>query len=110
MVREKHPSAQAATGQETGGKGGPEKQHKKSRKPFNRKDNHGIIPVGESPANLDNFDCEKRAQTDVQMTREMTTANGCHVTLIFPAESKKNVRREIAGIFLAAVEKGMEES
>ena len=44
------------------------------------------------------------------MTREMTTSNGCHVTLVFPKESRPGVRRKIAEMFLAAMEKGMKES
>ena len=65
---------------------------------------------GEIPANLDNFDNTNRTRKAVQMTREMTTSNGCHVTLVFPEESRPGVRRKIAEMLLAAMEKGMSES
>ncbi len=77
---------------------------------FTLEDARGIIKEGENPANLDNFNSENRTQTSVQMTREMTTSNGCHVTLVFPAVSRPGVQRKIAGMFLAAMEKGMEQS
>ena len=70
----------------------------------------GIIEEGEKPANLDNSDNANRTQNAVQMTREMTTSNGCHVALIYPAVSRPGIRRKIAEMFVAAVEKGMEES
>ena len=69
-----------------------------------------IIEKGENPANLDNFDNANRTRKAVQMTREMTTSNGCHVTLVFPEESRPGVRRKIAEMLLAAMEKGMSES
>ena len=70
----------------------------------------GIIKEGENPANLDNFDNANRTRNAVQMTREMTTSNGCHVTLVFPLQSRSGVRRRIAEMFLASMEKGMKES
>lgn len=66
------------------------------------------IVVGESPANLENFDNANRTLHAVQMTREMTTSNGCHVTLIFPLKGREGVRETIAEMFVAALEKGME--
>ena len=60
--------------------------------------------------NLDNNNSNASTLTTVQMTREMTTSNGCHVTLVFPPESRPGVRRKIAEMFLAAMEKGMSNS
>lgn len=77
---------------------------------FTFDDIRSIINEGENPANLDNFDNANRTRNTVQMTREMTTSNGCHVTLIFPKESHPGVRRKIAEMFLAAMEKGMKDS
>ena len=54
---------------------------------FTFEDARSIIKEGENPANLDNFDIVNRTRNTVQMTREMTTSNGCHVTLIFPQDS-----------------------
>lgn len=79
-------------------------------KSFTFEDIRGIIKEGESPVNLDNLDNANRTRNAVQMTREMTTSNGCHVTLVFPKESRPGVRRKIAEMFLAAMEKGMKES
>ena len=67
------------------------------------------IGVEKAP-NLDNYDNDTRTHTTVQMTREMMTSNGCHVTLVFPAESRPGVSRKIAEMFLAAMEKGMSDS
>ena len=83
---------------------------KKGLKPFTFKDIQGKIIASESSPNLDNFDNVSRTQTAVQMTREMTTSNGCHVTMVFPRKSRPGVRRQIAEMFLAAMEKGTEES
>lgn len=77
---------------------------------FTLEDIRGIINKGENPADLDNFDNENRARNAVQMTREMTTSNGCYVTLVFPRVSRPGVRRKIAEMFLAAMEKGMKDS
>ena len=77
---------------------------------FTLEDIRGIIKEGENPANLDNFDNANRTRNAVQMTREMTTSNGCHITLVFPRESRPGVRRNIAEMFLAVMEKGMEDS
>ena len=79
-------------------------------KTFTFEDIRGIIKEGESPANLDNLDNANRTRNAVQMTREMTTSNGCHVTLIFPRKSRPGVRREIVETLVTAMEKGMEES
>lgn len=77
---------------------------------FNYQDIRGIMREDESPTNLDNLDNANRTRNAVQMTREMTTSNGCHVTLVFPQESRPGVRRKIAEMFLTAMEKGMSES
>ncbi len=66
-----------------------------------------MLSEGENRANLDNFDNGNRTRNAVQMTREMTTSNGCHVTLVFPRESLPGVRRKITEIFVAALEKGV---
>lgn len=79
-------------------------------KTFTFEDIRGIIEEGENTANLDNFDNRNRTQTAVQMTREMTMPNGCHVTLIFPRKSRSGVRREIVETLVTAMEKGTEES
>ena len=82
----------------------------KGLNPFTFKDFRGKMVVSESSADLDNLDSEKHAQTAVQTSREMTTSNGCHVTLVFPRKSRTGVRRRIAEMFIAALEKGMNDS
>ena len=74
---------------------------------FNYQDIRGIMREDESPTNLDNPDNANRTRNAVQMTRELTTSNGCHVTLAFPLRSRPGVRRRIAEVFLSAMEKGM---
>ena len=74
--------------------------------PFTLKDFQGIMEEG-NHENLDNFDITNCAQTDVQMTREMKTENGCYVTLVFPRKSRPGVRRRISGAFLSSIEKGI---
>ncbi len=54
----------------------------KALKSFTFEDIRGIMVEGESPANLDNLDNVNRTRNAVQMTREMTTSNGCHIALI----------------------------
>ena len=88
---------------------GPEKEENVFVR-FNYQDIRGIMREDESPANLDNLDNANRTRNAMQMTREMTTSNGCHVTLVFPQESRPGVRRKIAEMFLTAMEKGMSES
>lgn len=73
-------------------------------------DIRGIISEGENPADLDNFDNANRTRNAVQMTRQMTTSNGCHVTLVFPLKSHPGIRRKIAEMFVAAMGKGLKES
>lgn len=67
------------------------------------------IGVEKAP-NLDNNHNNECTHTTVQMTREMTTPNGCHVTLMFPLQSRTGVQRKIAEMFLAAMGKGTDES
>ena len=81
----------------------------KSLKPFTFNDIRGKIIEGESPLNLDKTHNGKRTHTTVQMTREMTTSNGCQITLMFPTESCPGVRRRIAEAFIATLEKGTEQ-
>ena len=57
---------------------------------------------GIEPAHLDN---EILALPSVQMPREMTTENGCHVSLCFRDEEDPNVHREIARMLIAAFKK-----
>ena len=58
--------------------------------------------MGIEPVNLDN---EILALSSVQMPREMTTENGCHVSLCFRNEEDPNIHREIAGMLIAAFKK-----
>ena len=58
--------------------------------------------MGIEPVNLDN---EILALSSVQMPREMTTENGCHVSLCFQDEEDPNVHREIARMLIAAFKK-----
>ena len=81
---------------------------KKDLFPFTFNDIRDNMVDGGNPVNLDNFDNANRTLHAVQMTREMTTANGCHVTLIFPLKGREGVRERIAEVFLAALEKGTE--
>ena len=57
---------------------------------------------GIEPVNLDN---EILALSSVQMPREMTTENGCHVSLCFRDEEDPNIHREIARMLIAAFKK-----
>jgi len=82
----------------------------KALKSFTLEGIRSIIEKGESPENLDNLDNVNRTHTTVQMTREMMTSNGCHITLIFPAKSRPGVRREIIEVLVAAMEKGIKET
>ena len=78
--------------------------------PFTFNDIQGKIIVHPEldALNLENLDNANRTLHAVQMTREMTTSNGCHVTLIFPLKGREGVRETIAEMFVAALEKGME--
>ena len=51
------------------------------------------------------LDSEILALPSVQMPREMTTENGCHVSLRFPEEDDPLIHREIARMLIAAFEK-----
>jgi hypothetical protein len=84
--------------------------HEKRPKSFTRNDSERIIEAGENPSNLDNFNNANEAHTTVQTTREITTSNGCIVTLIFPGKGRKDARRRIAEMFIAALEKGKDEA
>ncbi len=76
--------------------------------PFTFNDIRDNMVNGGNHVDLENFDNANRTLHTVQMTREMTTANGCHVTLIFPLKGREGVRETIAEVFLAALEKGTE--
>ncbi len=80
----------------------------KALKSFTFEDIRSIMVEGENPANLDNFDNANRTRNTVQLSREMTTSNGCHVTLAFPLKGRAGVRRKIAEMFVASMEKGMD--
>ena len=58
--------------------------------------------MGIEPVNLDN---DILALSSVQMPREMTTENGCHVSLCFRNEEDPNIHREIARMLIAAFKK-----
>ena len=58
--------------------------------------------MGIEPVNLNN---EILALSSVQMPREMTTENGCHVSLCFRDEEDPNIHREIARMLIAAFKK-----
>jgi len=44
-------------------------------------------------------------QPTVQECRDMTTSNGCKVTLVFSPKSNPQARRDVAGMLLAAFER-----
>lgn len=48
---------------------------------------------------------EIRAQPSVQQCREVRTTNGCKVTMVFRPESNPQVRKDVAGMLLAAFER-----
>ena len=89
------------------GPAGRKKNAVKALKSFTFEDIQGIMVEGENPANLDNLDNANCTRNAVQMTREMTTSNGCHIALMFPPVSRPGVRRKIAEMFVAAMERGM---
>ena len=51
-----------------------------------------------------NLENEKSA-TSVQQCREVTTTNGCNVTLVFRPQSNPQVREDVAEMLLAAFER-----
>lgn len=60
-----------------------------------------IVIVGmEAHANLEN---DISATPNVQVSRDIITPNGCHLTLVFPKEGRKGVREEIAEILLSTI-------
>ncbi len=56
---------------------------------------------GVKATNLDNE--KMNAQSTVQVCRQVTTKNGCQVTMICPASSPENIRQEVADMLLAAL-------
>ena len=46
---------------------------------------------------LTNLDNSNIALPSVQVSREMTTTNGCHVSLLFPGTENPRIHHEIAG-------------
>ena len=54
----------------------------------------------EAHANLEN---DISATPNVQVSRDIITPNGCHLTLVFPKEGRKGVREEIAEILLSTI-------
>ena len=48
---------------------------------------------------------EISATTSVQQCREVRTTNGCKVTMVFRSESNPQVRKDVAGMLLAAFER-----
>ena len=53
-----------------------------------------------SPYDLEN---DISATPNVQVSRDIITPNGCHLTLVFPKEGRKGVREEIAEILRRGV-------
>ena len=51
---------------------------------------------------LTNLDNSNIALPSVQVSREMTTTNGCHVSLLFPGKENTRIHHEIAGMLIAA--------
>ena len=51
-------------------------------------------------ANLENDIC---AAPNVQVSRNIITPNGCHLTLVFPKEGRNGVREEIADLLLSTI-------
>ncbi len=49
-----------------------------------------------------NLDNQKEAQPTVQVSREITTTNGCKVTLTFAAREDPNLQHDVAEMLLAA--------
>lgn len=52
--------------------------------------------------NLDNV---IKTQPTVQVTRQMTTTNGCKVSMTFPARENPSIQRDVAEMLLAAFAK-----
>ena len=48
---------------------------------------------------------EISASTSVQQCREVRTTNGCKVTMVFRPQSNPQVRKDVAGMLLAAFER-----
>jgi len=57
------------------------------------------MDLGNAPANLDNG---MIAHTNVQVSRELITPNGCHMKLRFSHTNGHEVRKEIAQLLLTA--------
>ena len=51
---------------------------------------------------LMNLDNRKEAQPTVQVSREITTTNGCKVTLTFAVKEDPNLQHDVAEMLLAA--------
>ena len=49
-----------------------------------------------------NLDNRKEAQPTVQVSREITTTNGCKVTLTFAEKEDPNLQHDVAEMLLAA--------
>ena len=49
-----------------------------------------------------NLDNQKEAQPTVQVSREITTTNGCKVTLTFAEKEDPSLQRDVAEMLLAA--------
>ena len=52
-----------------------------------------------------NLENEISATTSVQQCREVRTTNGCRVTMVFRPQSNPQVRKDVAGMLLAAFER-----
>lgn len=51
---------------------------------------------------LTNLDNSNIALPSVQVSRELTTTNGCHVSLLFSGTENPRIHHEIAGMLIAA--------
>ena len=51
---------------------------------------------------LTNLDNSNIALPSVQVSRELTTTNGCHVSLLFSGTENPHIHHEIAGMLIAA--------
>ena len=51
---------------------------------------------------LTNLDNSNIALPSVQVSRELMTTNGCHVSMLFPGTENPRIHHEIAGMLIAA--------
>ena len=61
-----------------------------------------IMCYDKNERKLTNLDNSNIALPSVQVSRELTTTNGCHVSLLFPGMENPRIHHEIAGMLIAA--------